>query len=219
MSSAHSALKMLHCVFHLSCPLHRVGPAEGRQRGDHSQPAGEPRCSPAQYQPAHAACWMQKHSSVRERVALSLPVPPASCKSDGHGHGCAALHVQLQSAPAHLCCGVHTEEYTQPDDDGWSDILSACAHVYMCMCASRCHRHCFHAQVTQSLVDHLNTNLKAAIDKADDAEAEAVQVKQQVSWCACVCQPGMMDGGRPSAETVTKHTSLNTRVSLQQEVG
>lgn len=35
-------------------------------------------------------------------------------------------------------------------------------------------------QVTQSLVDHLNTNLKAAIDKADDAEAEAVQVKQQV---------------------------------------
>jgi len=36
-------------------------------------------------------------------------------------------------------------------------------------------------QVTQSLVDHLNTNLKAAIDKADDAEAEAVQIKQQVS--------------------------------------
>lgn len=35
-------------------------------------------------------------------------------------------------------------------------------------------------QVTQSLVDHLNSNLKAAIDKADDAEAEAVQVKQQV---------------------------------------
>jgi hypothetical protein len=40
---------------------------------------------------------------------------------------------------------------------------------------------CCVMQVTQSLVDHLNTNLKAAIDKADDAEAEAVQVKHQVS--------------------------------------
>lgn len=35
-------------------------------------------------------------------------------------------------------------------------------------------------QVTQSLVDHLNANLKSAIDKADDAEAEAALVKQQV---------------------------------------
>lgn len=42
-------------------------------------------------------------------------------------------------------------------------------------------------QVTQSLVDHLNTNLKAAIDKADDAEAEAVQAKQQVGT-AGVCR-------------------------------
>jgi hypothetical protein len=40
---------------------------------------------------------------------------------------------------------------------------------------------CCALQVTQSLVDHLNTNLKAAVDKADDAEAEAAQVKQQVS--------------------------------------
>jgi hypothetical protein len=35
-------------------------------------------------------------------------------------------------------------------------------------------------QVTQSLVDHLNTNLKSAIDKADDAEADAAAFKQQV---------------------------------------
>jgi hypothetical protein len=35
-------------------------------------------------------------------------------------------------------------------------------------------------QVTQSLVQHLNTNMKVAIDKADDAEADSVQAKQQV---------------------------------------
>jgi hypothetical protein len=52
-------------------------------------------------------------------------------------------------------------------------------------------------QVTQSLVQHLNTNMKTAIDKADDAEADSVQAKQQVrqtlqqqQWCAaCVMPP------------------------------
>jgi hypothetical protein len=48
---------------------------------------------------------------------------------------------------------------------------------------------CTFLQVTQSLVDHLNTNLKAAIDKADDAEAEAVQVQQQVRTAARLTGP------------------------------
>jgi hypothetical protein len=40
-------------------------------------------------------------------------------------------------------------------------------------------------QVTQSLVQHLNTNMKTAIDKADDAEADSVQAKQQVRQQKC----------------------------------
>lgn len=35
-------------------------------------------------------------------------------------------------------------------------------------------------QVTKSLVDHLNESMKAAVDKADDAEAEVVHVQEQV---------------------------------------
>lgn len=51
-------------------------------------------------------------------------------------------------------------------------------------------------QVTQSLVDHLNTNLKAAIDKADDAETEAVQAKQQVSTVGlCRVRPHACSAG------------------------
>jgi hypothetical protein len=42
---------------------------------------------------------------------------------------------------------------------------------------------CAGAQVNKSLVEHLNANLKAAIDKADDAESEAVQARQQVRLC------------------------------------
>jgi hypothetical protein len=52
-------------------------------------------------------------------------------------------------------------------------------------------------QVTQSLVQHLNTNMKVAIDKADDAEADSGQAKQQVRQpaqqrcAACVMLPVM----------------------------
>lgn len=35
-------------------------------------------------------------------------------------------------------------------------------------------------QVTKSLVDHLNSSMKSAIDKADDAEAEAAHIRVQV---------------------------------------
>jgi hypothetical protein len=45
-------------------------------------------------------------------------------------------------------------------------------------------------QVERSLVQHLNSSLKDAVDKADDAEAEAMQVKQQVrKGHACVRVP------------------------------
>ena len=60
----------------------------------------------------------------------------------------------------------------------------------------------FVLQVTQSLVDHLNTNLKAAIDKADDAEAEAVQVKQQVGgWLRVYAWGVVMACGANCRET------------------
>ena len=36
-------------------------------------------------------------------------------------------------------------------------------------------------QVTKSLVDHLNSSMKEAIDKADDAEADAAQARAEVS--------------------------------------
>ncbi|KAF6255821.1 hypothetical protein COO60DRAFT_1627408 [Scenedesmus sp. NREL 46B-D3] len=43
-------------------------------------------------------------------------------------------------------------------------------------------------QVTQSLVQHLNTNMKLAIDKADDAEADSMHVKQQLADAATTLQ-------------------------------
>lgn len=41
-------------------------------------------------------------------------------------------------------------------------------------------RHIVVLQVTKSLVDHLNSSMKLAIDKADDAEAEAAHIQVQV---------------------------------------
>lgn len=48
-------------------------------------------------------------------------------------------------------------------------------------------------QVTKSLVDHLNSSMKAAIDKADDAEAEVSHARAQVSISYAALQRFRMD--------------------------
>lgn len=78
-----------------------------------------------------------------------------------------------------------------------TDLPRILAYLQPCLdtyCGTLCYSYCM--QVTQSLVDHLNSNLKSAIDKADDAEAEAVAVQQQVwemssddSWQQLNCMP------------------------------
>jgi hypothetical protein len=74
-------------------------------------------------------------------------------------------------------------------------VAALCAEVQydlLVCCLCRC---LLCLQVTQSLVQHLNTNMKVAIDKADDAEADSVQAKQQVrqdvqqQCAACVMPP------------------------------
>jgi hypothetical protein len=63
--------------------------------------------------------------------------------------------------------------------DTWIGFLKLLL-LHVCVSAPLSATNLLCMQVERSLVQHLNSSLKAAVDKADDAEAEAVEIKQQV---------------------------------------